>query len=125
MVKSQSRFKVHPVRGRLFARTASLVASRVSDSCLAGDPWRGPLSSGIECVQARLEVQQKRLQKRLKLALQMHQLPPRTSVDTMTVADKIVSALDKLAEVRIWNHFTIMRAYDIRLNPTALHCWLD
>ncbi len=52
------------------------------------------------CVQARLEVQQKRLQKRLKLALQINQLPPCTSVDTMTVADKIVSALDKLAEVR-------------------------
>ena len=42
--------------------------------------------------------QQQRLQKRLKSALR-HHLRPRTTVDTMTVADKIVSALDRIAEV--------------------------
>ena len=54
--------------------------------------------------QARLESQQQNLQKRLKLALKIHQLCPQTSVDTMTVADKIVSALDKIAEVRACLH---------------------
>ncbi len=51
--------------------------------------------------QARLEAQQRNLQKRLKLALKIHHLCPRTSVDTMTIADKIVNALDKIAEVKI------------------------
>ena len=48
--------------------------------------------------QARLMAQQQRLQKRLKFALR-HHLRPKTTVDTMTIADKIVSALDRIAEV--------------------------
>ncbi len=124
LVMLQLRCKIYAARVGSFAPTASLVTSRTSDSCLAASPWRLPLSYGTDwqyCVQARLEAQQKRLQKRLKLALQMHHLPPRTSVDTMTVADKIVSALDKLAEV--CNYFTIVGAYDIDLWKTALNCW--
>ena len=50
-------------------------------------------------LQASLLAQQRRLQKRLKLALQLHQLPAHTSVDTATFADKVVNLLDRLAEV--------------------------
>ncbi len=49
--------------------------------------------------QARLEAQQRNLQRRLKLALKIHHLCPHTAVDTMTVADKVVNVLDKMAEV--------------------------
>ncbi len=45
--------------------------------------------------------EQKRLQKRLQKFRLTHKLDPRTTVDTMTVADNIVSALDKLYEVRL------------------------
>ncbi|KAK9831722.1 hypothetical protein WJX74_007234 [Apatococcus lobatus] len=48
--------------------------------------------------QARLIKQQQKLQHRLKLALKIHQVRPHTSVDTMTIADKIVSALDAMSE---------------------------
>ena len=43
--------------------------------------------------------QQQMLQRRLKLALKIHKIPPRTSLDTMTIADKVVSALDSISEV--------------------------
>ena len=49
-------------------------------------------------VQARLLAQKQQLQKRLKLILQTSQIP-RTSMDTMTVAEKIVGALDRIIEV--------------------------
>ncbi|KAK9831575.1 hypothetical protein WJX74_000880 [Apatococcus lobatus] len=47
---------------------------------------------------ARLIQQQQKLQHRLKLALKIHQVQPRTYMDTMTIADKIVSALDAISE---------------------------
>ena len=50
-------------------------------------------------VQARLVKQQQMLQKRLKLALKIHKILPHTSVDTMTIADKVVIALDSISEV--------------------------
>ncbi|KAK9831614.1 hypothetical protein WJX74_002581 [Apatococcus lobatus] len=48
--------------------------------------------------QGRLMAHQQRLQKRLKSALQKHHLRPKTTMDTMTIADKIISALDRAAE---------------------------
>ena len=51
-------------------------------------------------LQARLVVEQQKLQKRLKHALKIHHMRPKTTVDTMTVAEKVASALDRIAEVR-------------------------
>ena len=50
-------------------------------------------------MQARLVKQQQMLQRRLKLALKIHKINPRTSVDTMTIGDKVVSVLDSISEV--------------------------
>lgn len=50
------------------------------------------------CLQTRLLEEQQGLQDRLKKALQLH-LHPKTSVDTTTVADKIVSLFDEMLQV--------------------------
>ncbi|KAK9859297.1 hypothetical protein WJX84_010074 [Apatococcus fuscideae] len=51
------------------------------------------ITSEKECLQA----QKQELQKHLKLVLQTNQIP-HTSMDTMTIAEKIVSALDQIVE---------------------------
>ena len=76
-------------------------------------------------LQARLVAQQRKLQKKLKHALnssKIHHLSPQTSIDTMTVADKMVNVLDQIAEVSIvmQSRQPICRS----ANPT-LRCVLD
>lgn len=50
-------------------------------------------------VQESLEKEQQALQDQLKKALQLH-LSPKTSVDTATVADKIITMFDDMIQVR-------------------------
>ena len=52
------------------------------------------------CTQAKLEGQHAALRLRLKQALRLAKAP-RTHVDTLTVADKAISILDGVLEVRL------------------------